>query len=114
MFALQALGGMPITLAGDEALRRRWLPAIARGEAMAAFAMTEPEAGSDVSGMKTHARRDGDDYVLNGEKAFISNAGIADVHCVFAATDPAKGNKGLSCFVVEAGAPGLKFGGRRC
>ncbi|MCI0340742.1 MAG: acyl-CoA dehydrogenase family protein [Planctomycetales bacterium] len=111
VFALQCLGSMPITIAGSEALRQRWLPAIAAGEAMAAFVMTEREAGSDVASLRTTARREGDAYVLDGAKTLISNAGIADVHCVFASTDPAKGGKGVSCFVVEGGAPGLRFAG---
>ena len=109
VFALQGLGAVPIALAGSEALKARWLPAVAKGEAMAAFAMTETEAGSDVAAMKTTARKDGDAYVLNGAKVFISNAGIADFYTVFASTDPNKGNKGISCFIVEAKTPGFKF-----
>ncbi|MBI3271680.1 MAG: acyl-CoA dehydrogenase family protein [Planctomycetes bacterium] len=109
VFALQALGSMPLTLAGTEEQKRRWLPRVARGESMAAFAMTEREAGSDVSSLATVARRDGGDYVLDGAKVFISNAGIADCYTVFASTEPARGNKGLTCFVVEAGTPGLRF-----
>jgi acyl-CoA dehydrogenase len=116
VFALQALGGMPITLGGSDALRERWLPEIAAGRAMAAFAMTEPEAGSDVSSLATTARREkgagpagGDVYVLDGRKSFISNAGIADLYAVFAATDSAAGNRGISCFLVPADAPGLRF-----
>jgi len=116
VFALQALGGMPIALGGADALRERWLPEIAAGRAMAAFAMTEPEAGSDVSSLQTTARREpgvspagSDVYVLDGRKSFISNAGIADVYAVFAATDRAAGNRGISCFLVPAGAPGLRF-----
>jgi len=109
VFALQAFGGMPITLGGGDALRERWLPEIAAGRAMAAFAMTEPEAGSDVSSLATRARRDGDAYVLDGGKSFISNAGLADLYAVFAATDPAAGNRGISCFLVPADAPGLRF-----
>ncbi len=116
VFALQALGGMPIALGGSDALRERWLPEIAAGRAMAAFAMTEPDAGSDVSSLQTTARREvgmnpagSDVYVLAGRKSFISNAGIADVHAVFAATDPAAGNRGISCFLVPAGTPGLRF-----
>ncbi|HEV7514961.1 MAG TPA: acyl-CoA dehydrogenase family protein, partial [Thermoanaerobaculia bacterium] len=112
VFALQCLGSMPITLAGSEAQRSRWLPAVARGQAMAAFAMTEPEAGSDVSAMATVAVRtpgETDGYVLDGQKTFISNAGIADFHVVFAATDREAKSRGLSCFLVEAGTPGLSF-----
>ena len=112
VFALQCLGSMPITLAGSEAQRSRWLPAVARGQAMAAFAMTEPEAGSDVSSMATVAVRtpeEGGGYVLDGQKTFISNAGIADFHVVFAATDREARSRGLSCFLVEAETPGLSF-----
>ena len=78
VFALQCLGSMPITLAGTEAQKRRYLPGVAAGELMAAFAMTEPAAGSDVSAIQTRARRDGDGYLLEGGKAFITNAGVAD------------------------------------
>ncbi|MEO8274747.1 MAG: acyl-CoA dehydrogenase family protein [Thermoanaerobaculia bacterium] len=109
LFALQALGSAPIALAGNSELRRRWLPEIAAGRAIAGFAMTEPEAGSDVAAIATTARRDGDFYVLDGVKSFISNAGIADFYCVFASTDRAKGTRGIDCFVVPASTPGLRF-----
>ncbi len=109
VFALQCLGSMPITLAGSDEQKRRYLPAIAVGERMAAFAMTEAGAGSDVSGMRTRARRDGDGYVLEGGKAFITNAGVADYYVVFAVTDPQAGTRGLTCFLVEAVTPGVRF-----
>jgi acyl-CoA dehydrogenase len=109
VFAPQALGATPILLAGAPALRDRWAAPALRGEAMGAFAMTEPEAGSDVASMRTTARRDGGDYVLDGVKTFISNAGLADFYIVFATTDPAAGHRGISCFVVPADAPGLRF-----
>lgn len=109
VFAIQGLGSMPITLAGDDATKARWLPAVARGECMAAFAMTEPEAGSDVAAMRTRAVRDGSAYVLDGRKTFISNAGIADYYTVFAVTDFDAGHRGISAFVVEAMAQGLHF-----
>jgi len=109
VFALQGLGTLPILLSGSAAVRERWVePAIA-GRAMAAFAMTEADAGSDVAAMKTAARRDGDSYRLSGTKTFISNAGIADFYTVFATTDPAAGGKGISCFVVPADTPGFRF-----
>lgn len=111
VFALQCLGSMPITLAAEEPVRRRWLPAVARGEAMAAFAMTEPEAGSDVHAIATTATRDGSHYVLCGKKTLITNAGIADFYAVFATTDPAKGKKGLTCFLVDSSSPGLRYQG---
>jgi alkylation response protein AidB-like acyl-CoA dehydrogenase len=99
---------MPLTIAADDPLRRRWLPAVAKGEAMAAFALTEPEAGSDVASLKTSARRDGDSYLLNGAKTLISNAGIADFYLVFAVTDPEKGKKGISAFIVPTHTDGYQ------
>ncbi|MFV1988164.1 MAG: acyl-CoA dehydrogenase family protein [Gemmatimonadota bacterium] len=109
MFALQALGSTPIALAGSEGLRAEWLePAIA-GERIAAFAMTEPGAGSDVGAIATTAVRDGDAYVIDGTKTLISNAGIADFYVVFASTDPTAGTRGLSAFVVPADADGFRF-----
>jgi acyl-CoA dehydrogenase len=109
VFALQALGTVPILLVGDRDLKDRWVPAVLAGRAMASFALTEPEAGSDAGAIATTARRDGAGYVLSGTKTFISNAGIADFYTVFASTDPARGNKGISAFVVAADAPGLTF-----
>jgi acyl-CoA dehydrogenase len=100
---------MPIVLSENETMGRRWLPEVAAGRAMAGFAMTEPEAGSDVAAIATTARRDGADYVLDGWKWLISNAGIADFYCVFASTDRKAGRKGISCFVVPADAPGLNY-----
>ena len=107
MFAMQALGSYPITLAGSEEQKKRYLPAIAKGEAIAAFALTEPEAGSDISAMRTRAVRDGNGYRLTGVKRFISNAGIARTYTLFASTDPEKKIKGISAFVVEADTPGF-------
>jgi acyl-CoA dehydrogenase len=112
MFALQGLGSYPITLAGDDAQRSRYLPAVGKGESVAAFALTEPEAGSDVGAISTRAEKKGDRYVLNGTKCFISNAGIAGTYVVFASTDPAAGTKGLSAFVVEGSSPGLSLSER--
>ena len=111
VFALQALGTVPILLAGARELKDRWLPAVLAGRAMASFAMTEPEAGTDAAAIATAARRDGNDYVLTGMKTLISNAGIADFYTVFASTDRTKGNKGISAFVVPADTPGLRFVG---
>jgi acyl-CoA dehydrogenase len=111
VFALQCLGSMPIALAGSEALRQRWLPGVADGQVMTAFAMTEPEAGSDVGAIETRAETDGNGYVLNGHKILISNAGLADVYTVFAKTDPEAGTKGLSVFVIPANTDGLEFAG---
>ena len=109
VFALQALGTLPIVLAGSDEQKHRWVPAVLAGEAMAAFAMTEPEAGSDVAAIATTARRDGETYVLDGTKTLISNAGIADFYVVFASTDAARGNKGISAFLVPADTAGLRF-----
>src|SRR6266536_2917979 len=111
VFALQGLGTTPILLGGSPAQKDRWLGPIAQGKVMTAFAMTEPEAGSDVAGIATTARREGSGYVLDGSKTLISNAGIADLYTVFASTDRAKGSKGISCFLVPADAPGLRFAG---
>jgi len=108
VFALQGLGTLPLLLTGASAAKRFAEDAIA-GRAMAAFAMTEPEAGSDVAALRTRAARDGDAYVLDGVKTYISNAGIADFYVVFASTDPDARGKGISCFLVPADAPGLRF-----
>ncbi|MDX1396275.1 MAG: acyl-CoA dehydrogenase family protein [Gemmatimonadota bacterium] len=109
VFALQALGSTPIALAGSPELTAEWLEPAIRGEKIAAFAMTEPEAGSDVGAIATTAVRDGDSYVLDGTKTLISNAGIADFYVVFASTDPDAGTRGLSAFVVPADADGLSY-----
>jgi len=107
MFAMQALGSYPITIAGSEEQKQRYLPPIARGEAIAAFALTEPQAGSDLSLMETRAVSRGGEYRLTGVKCFISNAGLAQTYTVFALTDPEKKTKGISAFVVEANTPGF-------
>jgi acyl-CoA dehydrogenase len=109
VFALQGLGTTPILLAGSPAQKDRWLGPIAQGQVMTAFAMTEPEAGSDVAAIATTARREGSGYVLDGSKTLISNAGIADLYVVFASTDRAKGAKGISCFLIPGDTPGLRF-----
>ena len=109
--ALQVLGGVPLALAGTDAQQRRWLDRIVSGDAMAAFAITEPDAGSDVGAIQTTARRDGDGWVLDGEKHLISNAGIADVYMVLARTREGQGSRGLSMFIVPGDSPGLAFGG---
>ncbi|HJS43340.1 MAG TPA: acyl-CoA dehydrogenase family protein [Gemmatimonadales bacterium] len=109
VFALQALGVVPMLLSDNEAMRTRWLEPVIKGKAMASFAMTEPDAGSDVASLGTTAEQDGDDYVLSGTKTFISNAGIADFYTVFATTDGAKRDKGIACFVVPADTPGVRM-----
>ena len=107
MFALQALGSYPITSAGSAKQKQNYLPKVAAGAAIAAFAITEPEAGSDVASLQTSAVHRGEQFVLNGTKRFISNAGIADFYVVFAASEPEKKTKGLSAFVVDANTKGL-------
>ncbi|MSQ06110.1 MAG: acyl-CoA dehydrogenase [Dehalococcoidia bacterium] len=106
-FIMQGLGSYPITLGGTPEQKARYLPPVARGEAIAAFALTEPGGGSDVLNMQTTAVRQGDDWVLNGAKKFISQAGDANTYVVFAKTDPAGGSRSLSAFVVEPGTPGF-------
>lgn len=105
--AMQGLGSGAISLMGSEVLRRAYLPRVARGEAIAAFALSEPQAGSDVAAMTCSARLDGGEYVLDGVKTWISNGGIADFYCVFARTGEAPGARGISAFVVDASTPGL-------
>jgi acyl-CoA dehydrogenase len=111
-FAMQGLGSGAITLAGSAAQQTRWLPAVARGEAIAAFALSEPDAGSDVAALAMRARRVGDSWVLDGSKTWISNGGIADFYCVFARTGDAPGTRGISAFVVPADTPGLAIAER--
>jgi acyl-CoA dehydrogenase len=106
-FAIQGLGSGPVSLFGSDALRQRYLPGIVAGTQIGAFALSEPESGSDVAAMRTSARRDGADFVLNGTKMWISNAGIADHYIVFARTGEPGDARGLAAFVVDAGAPGL-------
>jgi alkylation response protein AidB-like acyl-CoA dehydrogenase len=107
LFAIQGLGSYPILLAGTQAQRRANLPAIARGEHVPAFALTEPEAGSDAAALTTRARRHGEGWVLDGVKRFISNAPEADVYVVFARTRENGGTKGIGAFLVPGDAPGL-------
>ena len=100
LFAIQGLGSYPILLAGTGAQQARYLPALARGAEVPVFALTEPEAGSDVAGLRTRAKRDGDACVLTGTKRFISNASAADLYVVFARTAPDRGAKGISTFLA--------------
>lgn len=111
-FAMQGLGSGAISLFGSDAQQQRYLPGVAAGNAIAAFALSEPDAGSDVGAMATQARLDGDHYVLDGTKTWISNGGIADFYVVFARTGEAPGSRGLSAFVVDADAPGLRIAKR--
>jgi len=109
-FAGTALGTLPIILSGNEEQKTRWLPDIAAGRKLAAFALTEPQAGSDAGAVRTTAIRDGDHYVLNGTKQWITNGGEAEIYSVIALTNPAKGPRGASCIVVEKDTPGFTFG----
>ena len=111
-FAMQGLGSGAITLHGTAEQKRNYLPRVAAGSAIAAFALSEPEAGSDVGAMRCAAHPDGDGYVLNGEKTWISNGGIADFYVVFARTGEAPGARGITAFVVDAGTPGLEIAER--
>jgi acyl-CoA dehydrogenase len=118
-FAMQGLGSGPISLAGSREIKQRYLPRVAAGEAIAAFALSEPDAGSDVAAIKCSARLDGDSYVLDGEKTWISNGGIADFYCVFARTRAAEFRpdgsvtaRGISVFVVDANTPGFTIAKR--
>jgi acyl-CoA dehydrogenase len=107
LFAIQGLGSYPLLLAGTDAQKARYLPALARGDQVPAFALTEPDAGSDAAALGTRAERDGDGWRLTGVKRFISNAPVADVYVVFAKTAPDRGTKGISAFIVPGSTPGL-------
>jgi acyl-CoA dehydrogenase len=111
-FAMQGLGSGAITLYGTEEQKRAYLPRAASGEAIAAFALSEPDAGSDVAALNCAAREDGDAFVLNGEKTWISNGGIADFYVVFARTGEGEGSRGISAFIVDAGVPGFSIAER--
>jgi acyl-CoA dehydrogenase len=115
-FAMQGLGSGPISLAGASEIRARYLPDVAAGRKVAAFAISEPQAGSDVAALACRARREGEDYILDGEKTWISNGGIADFYCVFARTAPAetradgsRAARGISAFVIDAGTAGFSI-----
>ncbi|KJE35597.1 acyl-CoA dehydrogenase [Thalassospira sp. HJ] len=111
-FAMQGLGSGAISLFGTKDQKDTWLPKVRSGKAIAAFALTEPQSGSDVANIALEAKCDGDDFILNGEKTWISNGGIADFYCLFARTGEAPGAKGLSAFVVPAGIPGFEIAER--
>jgi alkylation response protein AidB-like acyl-CoA dehydrogenase len=108
--AVNKLGTVPILLSGSEDLKKRYLSPLAGGQAMFSYALSEPEAGSDAAAMKTKAVRDGDHWVLNGTKRWITNAGVSDYYTVMAVTDPSQGARGISAFVVEKSDPGVSFG----
>jgi alkylation response protein AidB-like acyl-CoA dehydrogenase len=110
LLAVQELGSLGIKLAGTDKQKARWLPKLASGEWLPAYALTEAGSGSDSAAMRTEARREADEYVINGSKRFITNAGVAGLYVVFAKTDPEAGHAGISAFVVEADAPGFEVG----
>ncbi len=111
-FAMQGLGTGPISLCGSDAQRKKYLPPVMRGERIAAFALSEAQAGSDVGAIATSARRAGSDWILDGTKTWISNGGIADHYAVFARSGEGPGTKGLSAFIVDAATPGLEVSAR--
>ncbi|WP_345944983.1 acyl-CoA dehydrogenase [Streptomyces albus subsp. chlorinus] len=108
--AVNKLGSLPVILSGSEELKKRYLAPLAKGDAMFSYCLSEPDAGSDAGGMKTRAVRDGDHWVLNGVKRWITNAGVSEYYTVMAVTDPGKRTKGISAFVVEKGDEGVSFG----
>ncbi|WP_406113515.1 acyl-CoA dehydrogenase family protein [Kitasatospora purpeofusca] len=108
--AVNKLGSLPVQLSGSQELKARYLGALARGEGMFSYCLSEPEAGSDAAGMRTRAVRDGDFWVLDGVKRWITNAGVSEFYTVMAVTDPEKRSKGISAFVVEKGDAGVSFG----
>src|SRR3954467_1587041 len=110
IIAVQELGSLGIKLAGTKEQKLRFLPKLASGEWLAAHALTPPGSGSDSAAMRSEAKRDGDEYVLNGSKRFITNAGVAGLYVTFAKTDPGHGHDGISAFVVEADTPGFSVG----
>ncbi len=109
-YAASALGTFPIVLFGTDEQKKKYLPDLAKGKKVAAFAITEPEAGSDASAIKTSAKKEGDYYILNGLKHFITNGGDAETYVVITMTDKSKGARGASAFIVEKGTPGFTFG----
>ena len=109
-FAANGLGADPILIGASDEQKKKFLPPLARGEKWAAYALTEPNAGSDAGSIRTTAVKKGDKYVLNGTKQWITNGGEADIYTVFAVTDKNRGARGVSCFIVEKGTPGFKFG----
>ncbi|MFE1251981.1 acyl-CoA dehydrogenase [Streptomyces sp. NPDC058735] len=108
--AVNKLGSLPVILSGSEDLKKRYMTPLAKGEGMFSYCLSEPDAGSDAAGMKTKAVRDGDHYVLNGVKRWITNAGESEFYTVMAVTDPEKRSKGISAFVVEKSDEGVSFG----
>ena len=110
IITVQELGALGLKLGGTDEQKRRYLPQLASGQWLGAYALTEPGSGSDSAAMRTTAVREGDEYMLNGGKRFITNAGVATLYTVFAKTDPSQGHAGISAFLVEAGSPGFQVG----
>ncbi|WP_094102998.1 acyl-CoA dehydrogenase [Streptomyces phaeoluteigriseus] len=108
--AVNKLGSLPVILSGSEDLKKKYLAPLAKGDAMFSYCLSEPDAGSDAAGMKTRAVRDGDHWILNGVKRWITNAGVSEYYTVLAVTDPEKRSRGISAFVVEKSDPGVSFG----
>ncbi|MFF1359465.1 acyl-CoA dehydrogenase [Streptomyces sp. NPDC058297] len=108
--AVNKLGSLPVILSGSEELKKKYMTRLAKGEGMFSYCLSEPDAGSDAAGMKTRAVRDGDSWVLNGVKRWITNAGVSEFYTVMAVTDPTKRSKGISAFVVEKSDEGVSFG----
>jgi alkylation response protein AidB-like acyl-CoA dehydrogenase len=108
--AASALGTFPIIISGNEQQKKKYLPDLADGKYLAGFCLTEPEAGSDAAAIKTRAVREGDYYILNGTKHFITNGSVAKIYTVIASTDPSKGSRGATAFIVEEGFEGLSYG----
>ena len=110
ILSCQELGATPIKLMATDEQKKKYLPSLASGEKLAAFGLTEPEAGSDAASMKSRAVKKGDKYILNGQKCFITNGGVASTYVIFAMTDPEKGVRGISAFIVEKDFPGFSVG----
>ena len=104
------LGALPIEVGGTEEQKKKYLPTLASGEKLGAFALSEPNAGSDVPNLSTMAEKKGDRYILNGTKQWITNAGVADIYSLFATTDKSRGTRGISAFILEKGMKGLSYG----
>jgi alkylation response protein AidB-like acyl-CoA dehydrogenase len=111
-YAVNALGSFPIMLGGTEAQKQRWLPAVASGEKLIAFGLSEKASGSDAGSLRTRASRDGDGWVINGDKKWNTNGGAASLYSVYASTSPDRGTRGVSAFVVDKGTPGFEIGKR--
>jgi butyryl-CoA dehydrogenase len=109
-YAASGLGILPIIISGSDEQKNKYLPLFAQGKLLCAFGLTEPDAGSDAGNINTTAKKDGDCYMINGTKQWITNGGDADLYIIFAMTDKSRGSRGLSAFIIEKGAPGFSFG----